>query len=166
MQLRYLRCNKANLFLAVSWCFGLLVGTLSAASASNTLIPMMRGAVSCPVSIFGLLLAVYLPFLLSALAAWFYPSLIYGLCAFKAFCFSYCAYGINLTFGNSAWLIRFLFLFSEGLLLPVLYLFWMRHISAGRTKLISELVLCALIATVVVIVDILWISPYLIRLFD
>lgn len=166
MQLSHMRCNRTHFLLAAAWFFGLLIGIFSAASASETLLPIMRGVVSCPVSIPGLLFAVYMPFLLSAFAAYFCPPLIYAYSVCKAFSFGYCAYGIILTFGNAAWLICFLFLFSDFCLLPVLYLFWLRHISDGRSQLLFEFLICLLIASVVACIDISWISPYLLKLYN
>lgn len=122
---------KSSLWLLMlSWLLGMFFGILAAVASSSFLIPMMRQSVQCSVSIPGLLVATVVPFLISAFAVSLSePWLLLIISTIKAFSFSFCACGVSLAFGQSSWLVRFLFLFSDHLLIPLMYLYWMRHIQ-------------------------------------
>lgn len=125
--------------LACCWCVGLLAGACSAASISNSFFLLMRAAQS-GVSIFGLLMTALLPFLFTALAVFLSePRLFLPIAFCKAFSFAYCGVGIGLAYGLAGWLVRFLLLFSDGCLIPVLYWFWLKHISDLRRSAPIEL---------------------------
>lgn len=158
--------SHAKQMLGIAWCLGLVFGVLASASAGHILIPIMRGVVTAPVSIIGLLIGVYLPFLLSVLAVRFCRPGIYVLAISKGFCFSFTGFSVWLAFGNAAWLISALLLFSEWMLLPVLYLFWLRHISGEKYPVWLDFLICSVIAAGVIGLDCAYISPLLIRVFD
>ena len=154
-------------FLALSWCIGLICGIQAARTASDTLIPLIREAVGRPVSIPGLLSVNVLPFLLSAYAvSSSEPWLLLIISSAKAFIFSFCAYGVRLAFGQSSWLVRFLFLFSDSCLIPILLLFWLRHIGKNTPVRRLELFACLAAAVNVGIVDYRFISPFLVTLLS
>ena len=151
-----------RLLLAGSWCAGLLIGIAAANSAGTILAPMMRSAVMAPVSIVGLSAAALLPFLLSAYAVSISePWLLLIISTFKAFGFSFCACAVSLTFGQSSWLVRFLFLFSDHCLAPVLYLYWLRHISGERNFSGWETVCFVAAAVLIGVIDFCLVSPFL-----
>lgn len=149
--------------LAICWGSGVLGGLLMAFSMEEVLDPLLRQGASMSPSASGLLAATVLPFLLSAFAVSLSePWLLLIISTFKAFSFSYCACGISLAFGQSSWLVRFLFLFSDLFLVPLLYLFCVRHISGNQKRFRSEAVCCVLIACVLCAVDYCYISPFLV----
>ena len=155
------------LFLALSWFVGMLLGISAALTASEFLVPMMRESVKCSASIPGLLAATLLPFLLSAYAVSLSePWLLLIISALKAFGFSFCASGVSLAFGQSSWLVRFLFLFSDHCLIPVLYLYLLRHIR-GHTELKAwEFPVCIGSALLVGTIDYCLIAPFLVTLIE
>lgn len=149
-------------FLAICWFIGMLFGIGAGRNASDFLIPTMRSAAVATVSIPGLLVASALPFLLSAYAVSISePWLLLIISAYKAFGFSFCAFAVSLTFGQSGWLVRFLFLFSDHCLIPVLYLYWLRHISGERTFSFWEAVAVTAVAVLIGCIDYYLISPFL-----
>lgn len=151
--------------LAFSWIVGMLFGILAASAASDILIPMMRGAVQSSVSIPGLLAATVLPFLFSAYAVSFsQPWAIPIISAVKAFSFGYCGYGVSLAFGQGSWLVRFLLLFSDCCLIPVLFHYWVRNISGEGDRRWQELPIYLCIALFVGCVDYCLIAPFLVSL--
>lgn len=158
-------CKVSTRLLAFSWCLGMLLGMLAATAASDTLIPMMRRAVYCPVSIPGLLAATVLPFLFSAYAVSLSePWLLLIISALKAFSFAFCACGVSLAFGQSGWLVRFLFLFSDCCLIPVLFLYWIRHISGKGNGKRWELPVCIGAALLIGCIDYCFVAPFLVSL--
>lgn len=153
--------------LALSWFLGMLLGVPAALAASEFLVPMMHESVQCSVSITGLLASTLLPFLLSAYAVSLSePWLLLIISALKAFGFSYCACGVSLAFGQSSWLVRFLFLFSDHCLIPVLYLYWLRHIHGQTKAAVWELPACIGAALLVGSIDYCLIAPFLVSLIE
>lgn len=154
------RCAKW--FLAASWCSGLILGIFAAMRASNILVPMMHSAVNSPASIFGLFAAAVFPFLISIYAVSISePWLLLIISAYKAFGFSFCACAVSFAFGQSGWLVRFLFLFSDHCLLPLLYLYWLRYVSGDKPLSNWESGACIAAAVLVGCVDYFLISPFL-----
>lgn len=151
--------------LAFSWFLGMILGILAASAASEALIPMMYQSVQCSVSSPGLLVAAVVPFLLSAFAVSLSkPQLLLIVSLLKAFSYGYCACGISLTFGQSSWLVRLLFLFSDHILIPMLYLYWVRHIQGCTDRRLSELWCFIAFALLVAGIDCYFVAPFLVTL--
>lgn len=153
----------SGIILASCWCAGLLLGILAAASAGDSLASKMRGAVSQTVSIVPFL--AYIPFLLSAIAVHLrQPWLILPCSIVKAFIFGFCAFAITLAFGQSSWLVHFLFLFSDVVSIPILYLYWLRCIKGDQMQKYWFSGLCCALLLAVGLIDYCWISPFLANL--
>lgn len=153
--------------LGICWVLGMLLGVFSAHGAEGTLIPLIRQSVSSRSSALGALCAALLPFLLSALAVSFSePWLLLLISSFKAFSFTFCACGVSLAFGQSSWLVRFLFLFSDLCLIPILYLYWLRHLRKDRITRYWELPCCLGWATLICGIDYWFISPFLASIME
>lgn len=153
--------------LAFFWCAGLVFGVCAAFGARNVLVPLMRLAVASPVSIVGLLGSLLLPFLFTALAVflshdWF----ILPVCFLKSFTYVLCAQTITLAFGNSAWLIQLLFLFSDTCMLSVLIWFWIRHLDCNRVTIVRDTAICIVVFIIIGILDHCFVSPYLTKIIN
>ena len=160
-------CKASPWLLALSWLIGMLLGIPAALAASDFLVPMMRESIGCSVSIPGLLAATLLPFLFSAYAVSLSePWLLLIISTLKAFSYSFCACGVSLAFGQSSWLVRFLFLFSDHCLIPLLYLYWLRHIRAKAKTSPLELSGCIGAALLVGSIDYYLIAPFLVSLIE
>ncbi|MGM9548844.1 MAG: hypothetical protein ACI3V5_03265 [Faecousia sp.] len=150
------------LILAFCWIAGLLSGAYVFRSAGSSLDSLMRGALFRPVSIAGLLCVTIFPFLFSAFAVYISePRLLLLVCFGEAFVFSFVSLGLTQCGGSAGWLIRWLLSFSTSLTAPLLYLYWLRHLT-GRKRFCSleaagMLCMCALIGSV----DFRLISPFL-----
>lgn len=128
----YLRRNGNVAFLAVCFFAGFSLGIRMSHEVEFS-DSLMRGSVSSTVSILRLLSVLLLPFLFSALAVYFArPRLLYGIAFLKAFVFAFVSAGIASCFGSAGWLARWLIMFSDSLCLPLLWLYWLRHIP-GRS---------------------------------
>ncbi len=148
--------------LAICWIFGMIHGAFFAHGAEEALVPLIRQSVSYRSSLLGALCAALLPFLLSALAVSFSePWLLLVISAFKAFSFTFCASGVTLAFGQSSWLVRIFFLFSDLCLIPVLYIYWLRHLKRGKNSSLWELPCCLGWAALVCGIDFWFIAPFL-----
>ena len=148
--------------LAVSWCLGIVLGYMAAVSAQSVITDVVQRCTSVEMSIIGGLAVTVLPFLMSAFAVSFSePWLLLIFSTYKAFSFSFSAWGVCFAFGQSGWLVLFLFLFSDLLMIPLLYLYWLRHIRGDRAANIWELPLLICISLLVGAVDYRFVAPFL-----
>lgn len=155
------------LYLAFSWCAGLLSGVFLASSAGSTSFPMMRAAVESRVSIVSLLVAGFLPFLFSAFAVSIsQPMLLLPICFFKAFTFAFCAALVTAAFGSAGTLLRLLLLFSDSCTLPVLCWFCLRHIRGDELPVVKDLAISTVCIMGIAIVDYWLISPFWVKIIE
>ncbi len=126
------RLNR-NVLLALSWIFGLGFGALVFRYGKDHIVSLMPSVLSSRLSIVGLASCSVLPFLFSVLAVYFsVPPLLMPICFFKAFLYAYVSCGVYGAFYHAGWLLHLLLLFVDTLSIPVLYLYWQRHISGCR----------------------------------
>ncbi len=156
-----------KLLLNLVWIIGFITGIISAVSCGDSLGLLIRSIVDNKASISGLLVAGFLPLLFTVFAVmtcqpWMLP-LISGA---KAFAFGFCASGVGLTFHHSAWLIRFLLLFTDCLTIPMLFWFSLRHISDTTVPIRKDVTILFLLIAMVVCLDYCFISPFLAMLFQ
>lgn len=148
--------------LTASWVLGMLIGYFAALSAGPMLSELITQSAGQRASWTGVMSVTILPFLLSAFAVSFSePWLLLFISTFKAFSFSFCAWGVCLAFGQSGWLVLFLFLFSDFLLIPLQYFYWLRHIRGDIKPTFSELPLFLAAAAGVGCIDFWYIAPFL-----
>ena len=147
------------LILAVCWINGIVFGIFCYSSSSAEVTSLMHRALSCPVSIVGLLNATLIPFLLSALfTALSMPVILFGLCFWKAFLFSFVSMGVLACAGSGGWLLRYLFLFSDCAALPVLLWYWFASVS-GKSSQFAPFCILFLVLVLVTILDYRFIAP-------
>ena len=160
-------CKLRKYLLAFSWCLGLLMGIATAHTASDKLVPLMYIATRSDVSVTGLFVSCVFPILLSACEVYFSePWLLLPISTLKAFGFGFCSFGVSLAFGSASWLVRLLFLFSDICVIPLLFLYWIRHIGDVSGKTGRELAGCIAVATAVAATDFYVISPFLVKLIE
>lgn len=148
--------------LAISWCLGIILGYLAAVSAKSVISDVVQRCVNADLSVVGVLAVTVLPFLMSAFAVSFSePWLLLIYSTYKAFSFSFSGWGVCLAYGQSGWLVLFLFLFSDLFVIPLLYLYWLRHIQGDIAPTAWELPLFLSAALLVGAVDYCFIAPFL-----
>ena len=140
-------------------CFGMLAGCFVAIVSGETLSSVMRMALLCPVSIVGLSVSLFLPFLLSTFAVYLHKAFVLVcICVLKAFSFS-CALTANAMLAASAGEPRILLLmFSDSLMFPVLC--WFHVLDHGRCSFGCAM-LCLTLLTAIGCTDYWFISPLL-----
>lgn len=148
--------------LAFSFLFGILSGVVLFFAAGVHAFPLMRGSVAGSVSIVSLLLLNYLPFLISAYAVYISKAWLLFPVAFLRGClFSFVSLGTSVGFGSAGWLVRLFLLFSDALSLPLLYLFWQRHISGDHQLDFWEIFVYLSLISLIGSIDHRLISPFL-----
>ena len=156
------RCRLAEPLLAFSFFAGLLMGVTLFLGVNAAQLSLMRGSGNGSVSIVLLFVTNCLPFLISAYAVYLSKAWLLFPVAFLRGClFAFAAMGTGSCFGSAGWLFRPLFLFSDTLSLPVLYLFWLRHISGDHKFDFGEIVLYLAIVLLTGSIDYCLISPFL-----
>lgn len=160
-------CKFSRHLLVICWCAGLFLGMLAAHTAGGSLAPLIRSAMAQPLTISGVFVCAVLPFALSAFAVlWSKLWMLFLICGWKAFGFGFCTFGVCLAFGSADWLVRFLFLFSDVCLAPVILFYWLRHIP-GDAKASSKVFgLCFGAVALVGALDYFLISPFLVKLMN
>lgn len=123
--------KEMSTVLAVCWYCGLVCGILYFSVCDIGTISLMHRMVSCSASIVGLLIVSFVPFLLTS----FFVTLsktwvVFGICFFKSFLFSFVSIGCLITFGSGGWLLRCFLLFCDCVALPALLWYWIRLVSA------------------------------------
>lgn len=165
--LPYRRRNGCCFVLAFCWLAGLVCGILVCLSAGSSLSSWMRSTVFGSVSIVSLLFAAILPFLLSAFAVYISkPALLLVICFCKAFLFSFVSLGVYQAFGSAGWLIRLLLLFSDCMLIPLLFWYWHRHLMSKCSFCVWESVFVLALSVLIGSIDFSIISPFLVSLID
>lgn len=133
-------------------------------SAGSSLASLMRSTPQDAVSIAGLLCLTFFPFLISAFAVSLSRSALFLVCFGKAFLFAFAALGVSQAFGCAGWLLLRLILFSDCMLLPLLYFLWLR-LLAGNSCGWENACIWAL-ALLIVSIDYRIISPILASLIE
>lgn len=118
------RCVLLAFFMAAGFLAGIRISAQIPFSAS-----LMRGLFSSPVSIVPSLCAALIPFLFSAFAVYFTcPNALFPLAFLRCAAYGFISGGITRWFGEGGWLVRWLTLFHSSLCVPVLAVYWFRHI--------------------------------------
>lgn len=163
--LSFLHCKSKCSLLAFAWISGLLLGAYFSLSADTILSSTMLAAPFGSLSISGLLTVLLLPLFLSALAVYFsQPILLISVVFLKAFLYTYTGIGLLLTYHSAGWILRFLLMFSDTLMLPILWLIWLRAAPWDRRALYRYGVVCTIFAFLIGCIDYAYVVPFLAHL--
>lgn len=157
--------SKRAWALACLWCAGLVSGLFVVFGASDSLHSLMLPAIYARVSIVGLLSGLLLPLLLSYI--FFRLSvqrLVFAVCFLRAALFGFCACGVVLSCGSAGWLIQGLMMGSDLFSIPLLYVFWLRHIDGSIRNLDRDLFACAGVTVVIGLLEYFLAVPFLARI--
>ncbi len=154
--------SNSRLLLSLFWILGLMSGT-ALAPASDVLQNLIYSSCSVHTPFFGVVLRCILPFLISTLILCFMNrSFLFAFCYCKGFLLSLCICALTQSYFQVSWILLLLFFFSDLILTPVLFYFWIKYIDAHEVsvcKLFPFLVVSILTACI----DYLYISPLLIQ---
>ena len=162
LNLSFLDCRTRRVILAFAWISGLFLGSLISLAADNILSSTMLAAAHSGMSISGLLAVLLLPLLFSALAVYISkPIFLIPIVFLKAFLFSFSAAGFLIACDSAAWLFCFLMMFSDTLMLPFLWWFWIISLTLESRTAIRGAVICTVCAFVIGFCDYFFVSPFL-----
>lgn len=118
--------------LLAAWLAGMIGGFFVYRSSEHVFVSMMCGSFRCSVSIVMLLTGVMLPYLITAYVVYFHKVyIVFPLCTCKAFLYTLAVASVYGTYGNGAWLMNMLVLFSENLSMCILISLWVRILSGS-----------------------------------
>lgn len=130
------RQDARRCLLLAAACFaGLVLGILWGSHTGIISDSWMLGALTSPLSIPGLTAILLVPFLLIALAIFY--SRLWLLCltlVMKMFCFGACGWALTAFFGSAGWLVRFLLMFSDSMMLPMLCFLALRRCTGRLSR--------------------------------
>ena len=153
------RCKVSRYLLAFFWISGLVLGCVYFQKYQMVFLPLMRTVRFDRVSIVGIAVSVFLPFLFSAFAVYIQkPILIYGICFIKAFILAFSAYGLTVSFADQGWLVRTVLLASDFCMIPILFWFWLRHIQGSSSLFKQNCVFAGFCGILVCLAERLFIS--------
>lgn len=158
-------CRTLRSWLALIWCVGMLFGALASLTADISYSSTMHAALFGSLSISGLLAALLLPLLITAFAVYFSkPIWILPLAFLKAFMFAFTATGLMVSFGSAGWLVRLLLMFSDTLVLPILWLVWLLSLESGSDAAFRYCLPAAAFIFLICCFDFTVVAPFLARL--
>ena len=153
--------NRHRLILAACWLLGLYAGYTFLSHTSVSSVSLMLLVAENRMSIVGRLLFLVLPFVITAVSLRYSkPFFVFLFIFLKAFCFSWCAYGLTVAFLDAGWLVRWLLLFSDSCSVVLLLWFLFRNPVATGTSLRSDLLFCTTASVAIGCVDFCFISPF------
>jgi len=157
-------CRKKQFILAFVWGLALGLGSLFAFTTQPVTLSLMCIAPMCHVSIFGLVVILLFPLLLSAIAVKFSVSgIIYLIVLVDGISFGYFMLGTVLAFGSPAWLIGLMLAFSKLALIVPLLSFYLQCFS-NKDSLMPSFINCFFAAMIIGMLDYLVVSPFLISI--
>lgn len=152
-------CRLKVSVLAFSFLAGILSGAWLQVRSGLENVTLMRSIPGGAVSIVRLYLILFLPFLL-VYASWLLDSvLVVPICFCRVFLFSYIHTGFAACFGQNAWALRWLALFSDMVSLPLFYYFCLQRIR-GRQRGLAESFLFVPKLLVIGMIDFYIILPF------
>lgn len=156
------RCKASRWLLAFFWVSGFLLGCCYFQKNEQIFLPLMRAVQLDRVSIVGIAVSVFLPFLFSAFAVYIQkPILLYGICFFKAFIVAFAGFGLTVSFAHQGWLVRSVLLASDFCMIPILFWFWLRYIQGSSALLKQNCVFIGFCGVLVCLAERLFISGLL-----
>ena len=151
--------------LSVVWIAGLLTGAALANNISYQLVGYKL--ILDRISLLGLLFSTVLPLAISAVAIIIQaPCLIFPVAFIKGLMHAYSTLVIYSVYGAAGWLAKWLFVFSDSILILFLLWFWLRMIAGKCTSFTRDLLICSIATVVVVCIDFLIVSPFSVMLFN
>lgn len=156
--------KKSPIFcLSFPWVAGLLHGMHFAFAASESISSFMHAVVYCHVSIVGLLLVLFFPLFISAIAI-SVPVFLFPLSFIKALSYGFCFCSVMYAFGSAGWLFTMMLLFSDLCMSVLLNWLWCRHLFGNKYTLRRDMLYCSLAVVLIGLVDYFLVSPYLVDL--
>lgn len=162
----YFNCREMNLYLLAFFTLcGCSLGVYTSHKSDSISFHLMRMAVTCPVSIVGLVFVILLPFLITAFAIWISkPYLFLPVSFFNSFSFTLILCYTITVFDTAGWLVCLMLLFSNISVQFCLNWIWIRYFNGTSGSSAEDLLVCVFGLLAIVVIDYLFVAPYLVQL--
>lgn len=145
--------------LAFTWVLSILLGIVLSRMNCDVISSLMYNAAFGDMSLYGILSASCLPLIFSFFAVnCFGARFLIPIAGLYGFFQGFFGWGIMDAFGHSGWLVRLLLVFSNVLMMPLLWFFWVRSLARERVDYFGLFLLTGLL---VGWIDFSFVSPFL-----
>ena len=160
-----LRRKGSTIFLAFSLFSGLMLGILLFCRIRYSSFLLMRSSFYSTVSIVAYLFGFLLPFILSACAALLHlPLLIYFICFFRSFLFSFTSLLIYFSFQPAGLFFRHFLLFGGFVSFPLLFFSWLTYLRKNNDNILVKSTIVVFAGILIGLFDYYLITPCLVIL--
>lgn len=161
-------CRMFQYFLPVAFSFsGTVIGIFTAYQTDPVFLSMMRRAVFLPVSIVDLCCSILLPFIFTAVISCNKKTyLLLPFSFLKSLTYSLILASTTFVFSSCGWLVRSLLLFTDSIVIALLYWYLVRHINGQQTTAKRDLLVILLLSITTGILDVFFVAPYLAALLN
>ena len=151
--------------LLICWCVFLFIGIYTALRVNVQSLLMMRESLMTSTSIFGLACVALFPLLLSVVAfrSGRFLLLVTTVCI-KAYAFAFTCCCIYSIFSDAGWMMRWLLVFTDSILLIALMYYWIRNTLQPPANAVRGAGGYLILSSLMIAVDCCFISPLIITL--
>lgn len=158
-------CRKSWSFLALSCFLGAVAGVVVADAVGSHYFLLMRMAVGCHVSIVGLAVSVWIPFLVSVFfIVHSKPWLACLICVLYITDFVVTGYALAVSFARAGWLVKCMMQFSDVCLIPALLYLCVKRMQGKQCK--HTVIYLSVFAIVIGMIQYSLISPFMVNLIE
>ena len=155
--------KNTHIFVVILlWIVGLVWGlflALSVSSTSGSLIKIALSTKAIPLFVF---FVNSLPIVIISVAIYYRSFWIsYPVVLLESVCRGFCGWLIFGEFGNGAWAVRILFLFSGSCISVLMWWLFLRHKTCTRHSFVKDVWFISIAASAISLIDIFIISPFL-----
>lgn len=156
-------CEKTNIYVMILLCgIGFFVGLFLAVPVLHTSGSLLKLALSAKPIPFFVFLVNGIPITIISIAVYcrlFWIS--YPFVLLDSLCRGFCGLLVFGEFGSGAWAVRILFLFSRSCVSVLMWWIFLRHRTCTRRSFVKDVWFVSLAASVISLIDIFVISPFL-----
>ena len=158
-------CKHICNFIFV-WISAIAFGAWLASIIGNPFLSQMRGIILEPVSIVGLVIAIFLPLFFSVLLYHFRrPFLFLMVCFLKTAAFVFTGILVTNSFPTGGWLVRLMLLAHDYIVILVFFWQWLNIHDQESSSVWFNTYICLIVGLVAAGIDYLIVSPLLQGLF-
>lgn len=155
--------KNTHIFVVILlWIVGLILGLFLALSVSGTPGALIKTASSAkPIPLF-VFFVNSLPVVIISVVIYYRSFWIsYPVVLLESVCHGFCGWLVFSEFGSGAWAVRILFLFSGSCVSVLMWWIFLRHKTYTRRSFVKDVWFVSLAASVISLIDIFVISPFL-----
>jgi len=158
----FFTCKSPRRVLAVFWLGGLFFGTVISLTLEQRLQSYFHAALNSHSLFLGLLFAQLLPVVISFIVAFTSKPLFLTCIAFLKSCFFSCiSLSLLNSFGSSGWMICCLLMFSDLLVMPILWWIWLNILTENHSFVFHKIFAAIVMVFVICFCDYTFVAPFL-----